>query len=67
MQAAQQSSPPKLVDVPVERKWLSFLAVIRTKLPSNVFILKSNLGDVGMTYDNVSLLSDDRDLVTFES
>lgn len=67
MQVVQDDNPPKDIKVPSDARWLNILAIVKCNLSTDVLLIKTILNDTKISYAVVSLLSDDRALITFAS
>lgn len=67
LQAATQEIPIKNLNIVATEHWLINSVIVTVILSTNVFLLKSILNDVENPFDHLSLLGDNRVLVSFDS
>lgn len=58
---------PKEIHVQTEQSWLSYVAIASLRIIFDVFIIKTILKDVEVPFISVSLIGDNRVLISFDS
>lgn len=62
-----QQTTVKKVEIATSDSWLSYVAFVLVILSTDAFLIKSILIDAEVTFDQLSLLRDNRVLISFDS